>query len=409
MKKITLRGGKALCGEVTVSGSKNAALPIIFACILTKGISKIRNLPDIGDTRVALELLNSFGAKVTCADGVTYVDTSNLSYTPPSDVLVSRIRASTYLLGALLARFGRCPILAFGGCNFAGRPIDMHIDACLAFGGALCNNEITASKLSGVEINFRKKSVGATVNALLLAATAAGKTIIRGAAREPHIDALIDFLISCGAKIKRVGDELHVLGAELHGGEISIIGDMIEAGTYLTVGLITGGSVCVSNCPVADMDAIFDLLRSLGATLLINNASVTSKLWDKGNTVNIFATPYPGFPTDLQPIFASLIAAFSGGEITDTVWQNRFGYLNALSAFGVRYETCGNHATIYPSDIKNGIATAPDLRGGMACLLAALRAEGESVIYSAETILRGYENLEEKLRAIGADIKIDNT
>ena len=408
MKKITLCGGKALCGEVTVSGSKNAALPIIFACILTNGISEIRNLPDIGDTRVALELLVSFGAKVTREEGVTYVDTTQLSYTTPDEFLVSKIRASTYLLGSCLARFGRCPLLAFGGCNFSSRPIDMHIDACLALGGTFCDNEITVKKLVGAEINFKKKSVGATVNAILLASSANGTTLIRGMANEPHIDSLIDFLISCGAHIERIGDELYIEGAELHGGKITIIGDMIEAGTYLAAGLITGGKVSVTNCPIADMDAIFDSFQSLGATILVIEISVMATLAENGRMISISATPYPGFPTDLQPIFASLLAVFSGGEITDTVWHTRFGYLKALSNFGARYEIVGNRAKIYPSTIKNAIATAPDLRGGMACLLLALRSTGKSEIYSAETILRGYEKLEEKLRALGADIKIEN-
>lgn len=409
MKKITIYGGNSLNGIINVSGSKNAALPIIFACILTKGISEIRNLPDIGDTRVALKLLVSFGASVIRKGEVTYVDTTNLFYSSPYEFLVSKIRASTYLLGSCLPRFGRCPLLPFGGCNFAKRPIDMHIDACLALGGRLGDGEITAERLVGGKIVFDKKSVGATVNAILLASTAEGKTIIQGGASEPHIDSLIDFLISCGAEICRVNDELHIVGRELHGGDISIIGDMIEAGSYIVAGLITSGDVRLKNCPVGDMQAIFDSLKSLGAEIEINQNYVTASLREKSREISISADPYPGFPTDLHPIFSALLAAFSGGVITDNVWQTRFGYLNQLSSFGVRYDLVGNSAKIYPSTIKNAIATAPDLRGGMACLLLALRATGKSEIYSAETILRGYENLEEKLLAIGADIKIENT
>ena len=407
MKIITLRGGNRLIGDVSISGSKNAALPIIFACILTKGLSEIRNLPDIGDVRVALDLLRSFGARIFREDGITYVDTEELSYAPPDSRLVSKIRASTYLLGACLSRFGRCPILAFGGCNFAQRPIDMHIDACLALGGELSGDEITAKKLVGGEISFKKASVGATVNAILLASSAEGKTLIRGGAREPHIDALIDFLISCGANINRQGDDLHITGKVLHGGKITIIGDMIEAGTYLTAGLITGGEVRVTNCPTGDMSAIFDALESLGATINIKENTANAVLLGKGNAASIVAAPYPGFPTDLQPIIAPLMAVLCGGEITDTVWQSRFGYLEALSAFGVDYEINGNHAVITPSQIKSGKALSPDLRGGVACLLAALAAQGKSEILSAEIILRGYENLEEKLRALGADILIE--
>ena len=406
MKKITLRGGNQLCGEISVSGSKNAALPIIFACILTKGVSEIRNLPNIGDVAVALDLLRSFGAEILQNDGTAYINTERLFYTSPDRLLVSRIRASTYLLGSCLSRFGRCPILAFGGCNFAKRPIDMHIDACLSLGGRLYDNGIITEKLIGGEIDFKKASVGATVNAILLASSAEGESIIRGGAREPHIDALIDFLISCGAKIERQGNDLYVKGTELHGGKITIIGDMIEAGSYLAAGLITEGDVTVTNCPTGDMDSIFDAFKSLGAELEIKDNRLKAVLSETPKAVSVVAAPYPGFPTDLQPIFAPLMAALSGGEIIDTVWQTRFGYLEALSDFGIDYSIKGNRAEIKPSSINNGIAASPDLRGGLACLLATLRAKGESEILSAEIILRGYENLEEKLRTLGADILI---
>lgn len=408
MKKIILHGGNRLRGDVSVSGSKNAALPIIFACILTKGVSKIRNLPDIGDVRVALDLLRSFGAEITRKGEVTYIDTTALSYTKPDSLSVSQIRASTYLIGSCLGRFGRCHLLSFGGCNFSKRPIDMHIDACLALGARLDGEVLIAERLVGGKISFKKASVGATVNAILLATCAKGTTTIRGCAREPHIDALIDFLSSCGAKIDRQGKSLRITGCSLHGGEITVIGDMIEAGTYLAAGLITAGDVRVTNCPVNDMVAIFDAFEALGARGEIKGSAVTAASEGKGSYASIVAAPYPGFPTDLQPILAPVMAAFAGGEITDTVWQSRFGYLNALSAFGVEYSAEDNQAVIKPSRIKNGIATSPDLRGGMACLLAALAAEGESKIYSAEIILRGYENLEQKLCALGADILIED-
>lgn len=408
MKKITLSGGKRLRGDVNVSGSKNAALPIIFACILTKGVSEITNLPDIGDVCVALDLLRSFGAEVYKKGDVTYIDTTVLSYVKPDNLLVSQIRASTYLIGSCLGRFGVCYLLPFGGCNFSKRPIDMHVDACLALGGELDGECLVADRLVGGEISFKKTSVGATVNAILLATCARGETLIRGGAREPHIDALIDFLISCGANINRRGDDLHITGGSLHGGKITVIGDMIEAGTYLALGLVTGGDVRVTNCPVKDMDAIFSALESIGATIRINGSTVTAILKDSGKASCVTATPYPGFPTDLQPIFAPIMASFDGGEITDTVWQSRFGYLEALSAFGIEYAVNGNHAKIVPSHIKSGTAVSPDLRGGMACLIAALVAEGKSVIYSAEIILRGYENLEKKLRALGAEVLIED-
>ena len=404
MNKIILRGGRSLVGEVSVSGSKNAALPIIFACILTKGVSEIRNLPLIGDVKIALEILSSLGASVCFSQGVTYIDTSRLYYTEPRIDLVSKIRASTYLMGALVSRFGRCPILPFGGCNFSKRPIDMHVDACLALGGRLTDSGLSSDGLIGGEILFNKKSVGATVNAILMAVCARGDSLICGCACEPHIDALIDFLISCGADIRRSGEDLYIRGEELHGGSITVIGDAIEAGSYIAAGLITDGDVLVKNCPTADLGAIFDAFSDLGATLQISDDTVRARMGEKGRCASIIATPYPGFPTDLQPIFAPLMAALTGGKIIDTVWPSRFGYLEALSNFGIKYSLNENTAVIYPSQIKNGSAISPDLRGGMACIIAALRSYGESEISSLEIVQRGYENLVEKLCVLGADI-----
>lgn len=408
MKKIIVNGGRSLCGEISVSGSKNAALPIIFACILTNGVSEIENLPDIGDVRVALELLRSFGAVIEKKGNVTYIDTRNLSYTYPDPHLVEKIRASTYLLGSCLSRFGRCPIMPFGGCNFSLRPIDMHIAACLTLGARIEGNVLYADKLIGSEISFDKPSVGATVNAILLAASSHGETIIRSCAVEPHIDALVDFLVSCGASISRNGRETYIVGRELHGGRIKVIGDMIEAGSYLALGIMCRGDVRVLNCPVDHMSAVLSCISELGSEVYIQDGKAVIGEQKESKYVSITAVPYPGFPTDLQPIFAPLLASLSGGEITDTVWHTRFGYLSALSRFGIECQTEGNRAIIYKSIIHNGFATSPDLRGGMACLMSALCASGQSEIYSAEIILRGYEKLEQKLCSLGAEIKIEN-
>ena len=406
MKRIVVSGGAPLIGDIAVSGSKNAALPIIFSCILINGISEIDNLPDIGDTRVALDLLRSFGAVIERRGSITLIDTRRLSYVKPDENLVEKIRASTYLIGSCLSRFGACHLMPFGGCNFSLRPIDMHLSACRSLGAIVNDNIILCHSLRGAEINFDKPSVGATVNAILLSATATGRTVIRGCAIEPHIDALIDFLNSAGACILRNGREIEIFGRELHGGKIKVIGDMIEAGSYLALGIMTGGKIRTHNSPISDMTSVIDALRELGADVVCENDSISACL-NSGNHLRLTATPYPGFPTDLQPIFAPLMAGNMGGEICDTVWESRFGYLNALFAFGVRSSVRGNRATIYKSDLHTASAVCPDLRGGMACLMCALSVEGKSEIYSAETILRGYEKLEEKLSAVGADIKIE--
>ncbi|MBO7195986.1 MAG: UDP-N-acetylglucosamine 1-carboxyvinyltransferase [Clostridia bacterium] len=407
MKKIIVCGGRPLNGKISVGGSKNAALPILFACILTNGISKIVNMPDIGDVRVAIEIIRAFGAKVDRFGDTVYIDTRNLSYVRPNPEHVSSIRASTYLIGSCLSRFGECDILPFGGCNFSLRPIDMHIDACISLGAQLDGEKIVAPRLRGAEINFNKASVGATVNAILLAASAEGQTVIDGCAIEPHIDALIDFLNSCGAQIVRECRRISIVGKRLHGGNTRIIGDMIEAGSYLALGLLCGGDLKALDSPIEDMHSVFDAFLRLGASVVAEAGELSVKMI-RSKPLFISASPYPGFPTDLQPIFAPLMAKKCGGEIIDEVWPERFGYLHSLSDLGIRWNLNGNRATIYFSEIHCGKTAAPDLRGGMACLMAALCSSGQSEIYSAEVILRGYENLEQKLCAIGADIKIED-
>ena len=407
MKRIVVNGGKPLSGRVSISGSKNAALPIIFACILINGVSEIENLPDIGDVSTALNLLRGFGASVSKMGNITTIDTRSLSYSEPNPRLVESIRASTYLIGSCLARFGRCPIMSFGGCNFSLRPIDMHIDACTLIGAGLDDDMLRCNKLRGGLIEFKKASVGATVNAILLAATAEGNTIIRGCAVEPHIDSLIEFLNCAGGSIIRAGRDIYVGGRELHGGKISVIGDMIEAGSYLALGVMSGGVVDILNSPVDNMYEIVNALKNLGADIHLENNLIGVKACES-RYHSVIASPYPGFPTDLQPIIAPLMANGAGGKITDTVWSTRFGYLSSLAEFGIKYRLKGNSAEIYKSAIHSGIAVAPDLRGGMACLMTALAVEGQSIIYSAETILRGYENLVEKLSVLSAEINIED-
>lgn len=407
MEKIIINGAPPLFGEVKVSGSKNAALPILFSTVITHGISVIENLPDIGDTAVALKILEELGAHIVRLGSVVYIDTRELVYSSPNNSLVSKIRASTYLIGACLSRFGECVLGDFGGCNFSKRPIDLHILACEALGASIDNDKITAKNLVGAEINFPKPSVGATVNAIILAAAANGETVIRGHAREPHINALVDFLISAGADIVFSETEIRIKGKPLSGGRATVIGDMIEAGTYLVAGLVTDGCVTVRGIHTQTMSALLNYLSSLGAELSVGEEDISVRRGDCSYPIRVIAEPYPGFPTDLQPIMAPLMACLSGGILRDTVWQSRFGYLREISAFGVRSSPVGQGYIIKKSVIKPALATSPDLRGGMACVLCALAAEGKSIIASAKTVLRGYENLEQKLRALGADVKIE--
>ena len=395
MKILKVRGGHPLNGCIRVAGSKNAALPIILSCILINGVSEIENLPDIGDTGIALDILCDMGAVIHKVGDTTYIDTRDLRYTKPRDELVEKIRASTYLIGACLGRFGICHVGKFGGCNFSNRPIDMHLDACRSLGCDIRGDIIVGLPREG-EIHFNKPSVGATVNAILLASSIHGRSVIYGAAGEPHINCLIDFLISAGANILRSDNKIEIFGSKLSGGKIRVIDDMIEAGSYMALSHLTDGKIELTNTPYSEMTAVTNAFCRMGLD------------GDERYYTHVTAEPYPGFPTDLQPIFAPLMAKYRGGVIIDDVWPERFGYLKSLEAFGIKSAVKANHAKIYPSAFHSATVDAPDLRGGFACLMTALMAEGESRIYSAEIILRGYENLVNKLSHLGAEISIES-
>ena len=404
MAKYIVRGGRVLSGDVRVSGSKNAALPVIFASLTVGGVSKIRGIPDIEDTRVALRLIEEQGARITRLGDVTEIDCSALEYRPPSGTLASRLRASTYLLGACLARFGRVDLPAYGGCNFSARPIDMHVAAAGLFGAREDGCALVAPRLHGATVEFHKKSVGATVNSLIMAASADGVAVIRGAATEPHIGVLIDYLRSAGARISTHGDTLTVVGGSLHGGEVAVPPDSIEAGTYLALGAMTGGEVRVLCDRGGELISFLDAVKTGG--LLCDCFDTGMRLHGKMTTkVDIYAAPFPSFPTDLQPIFASLSSVGAGADIYDRVFPSRFGYLSSLAALGVRCDRFDGWARIYPSRIRSGVTACTDLRGGAAAMLLALAADGESVIGEAQILDRGYERLAPKLLGLGADIK----
>lgn len=427
MQKIIVNGGRALAGEVRISGSKNAALPLIFATLLINGETTFYNVPDIGDVRVALELLSGFGAEVSFFGSTLRINAKKVKYKPENPELSGKIRASTYLLGATLGRFGRAEIPASGGCNFSNRPIDFHINAAKSFGATLSGGSLIADKLHGAKISLPKPSVGATINALLMAVSALGDSEISGYAKEPHVLAVVDFLRSAGAKIQLENDKILVHPAPLYPTEFTVIGDMIEAGTYLTAAMITGGNITVSGIDFRELSSFLNIAEELGFTpeilpfISFENEEKTAVFTSKkllssiridskkrkfsGNEISVSAAPYPAFPTDLQPIIAPILAKESGGQIRDFVFPERFGYLENLATFGIKSRVVDKCAKIERSRLKSGSVIAPDLRGGMACLLAALGANGYSEIRSAQLILRGYDRLAEKLTSLGADVK----
>lgn len=404
MGRFVINGSKPLYGGVRVSGSKNAALPVIFASLATVGVTRIYNLPDITDVDDALGIVREFGARVWRECGITYIDTRELRYTVPSLERVRRIRASTYLIGACLVRFGKAELLPFGGCSFSHRPIDMHLDAAKRLGATLADKELSADGLRGGEITFRQPSVGATVNALILASGTDGDTTLIGAAEEPHILTLISYLKSAGADITSCGNVISVKGARLRGGVAVIPGDMIEAGTFLAASLITGGRVRVSGFDPRELKAFTAPLLSAGVIEDVSGGSIML-VGKPRREISVTTGAYPGFPTDLQPIFATILACSRGGRIEETVWHSRFGYLDELARLGLSYGREGSVAYIYPSEILSGRVRATDLRGGAAAVLLGLMAEGESVVEDGEFVLRGYDSLAEKLVSLGADIR----
>ncbi len=403
MGKFLIRGGNSLCGSVCVSGSKNAALPVIFASLSLFGRSEIVGLPDIGDVRVALELVEEQGALITRRGDTTLIDATNLSYVTPDSTLVARLRASTYLIGACLARYGRIELGSYGGCSFSYRPIDYHLSLAAQMGAKREGDTITAPRLKPATVSLPRASVGATVNFLILAASTEGESRLYSPATEPHIDTLIDFLRSAGAVIEREENSITVRGGGLTGGRVHIGGDPIEAGTYICAALATGGSLRILGADPQELSPLLSLISDGGATVDTTlGISVSGCI---SAPLSVVARPHPGFPTDLQPIVAPLMATSHGGRILDTVWQDRYGYLGELARLGVSYVIDDRGALVCPSCLTGGSANATDLRGGAACVIAALAADGYSEVGSASTVLRGYSHLTEKLRSIGADVE----
>ncbi|MBO5305339.1 MAG: UDP-N-acetylglucosamine 1-carboxyvinyltransferase [Clostridia bacterium] len=415
MYKIIINGGNQLFGSVDVSCMKNAALPIIFATILTKSKCVIENLPAVSDVTQSLEILQEMGASVRFLNPTTVeINTATFTQgTAPFD-LVSKMRGSTYLLGAELGRFGKANVNYPGGCDFGVRPIDQHIKGFEALGAKVWTengyvNAIAENGLMGNSVYFDVTSVGATVNVILASVLAEGMTIIENAAREPHIVDLANFFNTCGANITGAGTSvIKIRGVkELHGCTYTIIPDMIEAGTFMVAAAVTGGRVRVTNIIPKHMETVSTKLIEMGVQIEEDDdvITVTSDGTLKG--VNIKTLPYPGFPTDMHPQFgAALCFAEGPGIITEGIWESRFRYTEELRKMGANVVVEGKAATyIGKSNMSGARLTAVDLRGGAAVLIAALAAKGTSEITGIEVINRGYYNIVGKLRALGADIR----
>lgn len=416
MEKILIRGGKPLYGTIEIDGMKNAALPIVFATLLVPGKCHIDNLPAVKDIALSLKILETLGAHVEMV-GQNSVEIDATCACPilPSTDLTRKMRASYYLLGAGIGRFGSAMVGYPGGCDFGKRPIDQHVKGFEALGAVveegsdgLITASVGASGLHSGSIFFDVVSVGATLNVMMAAVTAPGQTIIENAAREPHIVDLANFLNTCGAQITGAGTAtIKIKGvSELHGCSYAIIPDMIEAGTYMAAVAATSGQVKINNVIPKHLESITAKLEEMGVSVEELDDAVVVTRTEPLQKCNIMTMPYPGFPTDMQPQFCALFCLADGVcHLTEGVWDNRFRYVDELRRMGAQIEVNGKTASVTGGAPLCGTSVrAVDLRGGAAMVIAGLSAEGQTVIDDIHLIERGYDDLVGKLTAVGADI-----
>ncbi len=416
LEKFVINGGRPLFGEVTISGAKNAAVAIIPAAILVDGVCRIENIPMVRDVIVQFEILKDLGAEVKIINKNTIeIDCRSLKNHKAISDLNRKLRASYYLIGAFLGRFGKAEVSMPGGCNFGGvRPIDQHIKGFEALGtevdirGAVVYAQASTKGLIGTNIYLDVVTVGATINIMLAAVLASGQTVIENAAKEPHIVDLANFLNSMGADIMGAGtDIIKIRGvSKLTGGTYSIIPDQIEAGTYMAAVAATGGSVLIKNVIPKHLDCITAKLTELGAIVEEYDDSVRVTRNAPINKINIKTLPYPGFPTDMQPQLATVLCLGEGTSvITESVWENRYRYVDELRRMGAKIQVDGKVAVIEGTNSFSGAPVrACDLRAGAAMVIAGLAAKGTTEVEEITLIERGYEDLVSKLRGIGADI-----
>ncbi len=416
MARYEIRGGNPLEGSVTISGAKNAAVAILPAALLVKGKCRIENVPDISDVRVLLAILEGLGAKVSLVEGnVLELDCSDVG-TVPDPQLVKKMRASYYLMGALLGRFGHCHVALPGGCNFATRPIDQHIKGFKALGAAVEENtefvrmEPGENGLQGARVCLDMASVGATANIMIAAVLLPGQTVIENAAKEPHIVDLANFLNTMGANVSGAGtDTVKIRGVEeLSGGTYAIIPDQIEAGTYMAAVAAAGGNVLVKNVIPKHMDCITSKLEEMGVTVTEFDDAIRVESDGKLQSATVKTRPYPGFPTDMQAqICVCMTLAEGESRLTESVYETRFfGYCTELESMGAKIDINGKTAVVTGRDkLKGTTVVARDLRAGAALVIAGLCAEGTTRVENIHYVERGYENIIHKLTALGADIR----
>ena len=417
MTKYMIRGGKPLHGEIEISGAKNAAVAIIPAALLVDGVCRIENIPQISDVTLILNILQELGADVRTVNRSTVdIDCSRIHNGRVPDDLARRIRASYYLIGALLGRFGCAEVPLPGGCDFGVRPMDQHIKGFVAMGaevdvrGGFVHARARQNRLQGAQVYLDIVSVGATMNIMLVAVLADGMTIIENAAREPHIVDLANFLNSMGADIMGAGtDVIKVRGTRrLTGGTYSIIPDQIEAGTYMAAVAAAGGEVRIHSVIPKHLECITAKLLEMGVEVEEEDDAVVVRRTGPLQRTNVKTMPYPGFPTDMQPQIAAVLCLAQGTSVlTEGVWDNRYRYVDEFRRLGARIQVDGKIAIIEGVEHLTGAPIrACDLRAGAAMVIAGLAATGVTEIGCIHHIERGYEDIVRKLSGVGADIHV---
>lgn len=417
MARYEINGGKPLNGTVVISGAKNAAVAILPAALLVSGKCRIENVPDISDVRIMLNILERMGAKVERPEAdVVEIDCSEVRYSQPDAELVVQMRASYYLMGALLGRFGKAHVALPGGCNFASRPIDQHLKGFYALGAEVDETEeyvaLSASEtgLAGGRISLDMASVGATVNIMLAATLILGQTVIENAAKEPHIVDLANFLNTMGARVTGAGtDTIKIRGVNsLRGGTYAIIPDQIEAGTYMAAVTAVGGNVLFQNVIPKHMDCITSKLREMGAKVINYDDAIRVIRTGPLRQTTVKTMYYPGFPTDMQAQICVCMALARGtSRLIESVYETRFfGYCSELENMGARIHISDKTATVMGVEaIRGATVYAHDLRAGAALVIAGLAAQGTTYVEQIHFIERGYENMIGKLTALGAEIR----
>ncbi len=416
MDRFIIRGGNPLAGVIHVSGAKNAILPVMAASLLAPGKSVLSNVPNLIDLKTMAHLLRVIGARVDLADGKMQIDSTDVCYCEAPYELVSKMRASIYVMGPLLARLGEARVSFPGGCAIGTRPVDLHLKAIEKLGAEVSIEHgyihAKAKKLKGAVIEFEKSSVGATINTLMACVTAEGQTELLNAAMEPEVDSTIDFLAQMGAKISGRGTtRLTVRGVdELFPVGMQMISDRIEAGTFLIAGALSSEPLTVANCQPHHLDELIQKLRAAGCGIAVQEDSITVEPVRVIKPVDITTLPYPGFPTDLQAQFMVLMALAHGQSvITDTIFPDRFMHVAELNRLQAAISLDLNVATVKGvSQLSGAEVMATDLRASAALVLAGLKAQGETIVNRIYHIDRGYDKIEEKLNSVGAQIVRDS-